>query len=210
VRIRRILIALAAVNAVLLAALGFTLMRAGANEWNGTLIDPPMTEQPFELLSADGPVTSRDLHGRWTLLFFGYTRCPDACPLTLQKLHRVHEALGDRAKDVQVTLVTVDPTHDTPEILADYVGRFDSSFLGLSADAPAIEALAKTYGVHHAEKARAAAPDEHAGHTPPANALIDHTTHVFVLDREGRLAMLWGPELTAEQMTSDLRRLLRR
>lgn len=210
-RSRRILIALAAINAVLIAALGFTVVRARSAEWHGTLLEPPMTAQPFELVSARGPVSSADLRGRWTVLFFGYTRCPDACPLTLEKLRRVHDALGDDAEQVQVALVTVDPEHDTPDRLAGYVERFNPSFLGLTADAPTIEALTKTYGIYHAGSDPAGAvADGHAAHAPPRNALIDHTTHVLVLDRDGRLAMLWGPELTAEQMSGDLRRLLRR
>lgn len=245
---RRVLIALATVNAILIGALGVAVVRARAAEWNGTLLEPPMTAQPFSLISADGPVSSSDLHGQWTLLFFGYTRCPDACPMTLEKLRRVHGALGSRAAQVQVVLVTVDPEHDTPDVLEDYVTRFDSSFLGLGADVPTIEALAKTYGIYHAVQARdGAAHDAHGASTAPETShdhtdepgddqhdghashdaapaygadsgvpaavphiRITHTTHVLVLDREGRLAMLWGPELTAEQMTSDLRRLLRR
>lgn len=253
---RRVLIALAAINAVLIGALGVTIVRGRAAEWNGTLLEPPMVAQPFSLVSADGPVSSSDLHGQWTLLFFGYTRCPDACPMTLEKLRRVHGALGSRAAQVQVVLVTVDPEYDTPDVLADYVARFEPSFLGLSADAPTIEALAETYGIFHEVQARdavaheghaaSAAPeashaeatgpgsgrgdgqsgtqhDAHVSHdvSPPfeansgdpaavPNIRIAHTTHVLVLDRDGRLAMLWGPELTADQMTSDLRRLLRR
>lgn len=230
-RRRRILVALAAVNAILIATLAFTVMRARAAEWNGTLLDPPMAAQPFELISADGPVSSTDLHGRWTLLFFGYTRCPDVCPLTLDKLRRMHAALGDDARDVQVTLVTIDPAHDSPDVLEEYVTRFDPSFLGLTAEPATIEALAKTYGIYHAEQdPDGASHDAHAMHEHGETAQegsapsgdtsaesvttgplrIDHTTHVLVLDREGRLAMLWAPELTAEQMTSDLRRLLRR
>ena len=237
-RRRRVLVALAAVNAILIATLAFTVMRARAAEWNGTLLDPPMAAQPFELVSANGPVGSSDLHGHWTVLFFGYTRCPDACPLTLDKLRRVHAALGDDARDVQVTLVTVDPGHDSPDVLAEYVSRFHPTFLGLTADPATIEALAKTYGIYHAEQDRnGTSHDVHAAHARaettqdsgahsddahgmPAGAVtdqttsgslrIDHTTHVLVLDREGGLAMLWAPELTAEQMTSDLRRLIRR
>lgn len=236
-RRRRVLVAIAAVNAILIATLAFTVMRARAAEWNGTLLDPPMAEQPFELVSANGPVSSSDLHGRWTVLFFGYTRCPDACPLTLDKLRRVHAALGDDAREVQVALVTVDPGHDSPDVLAEYVARFHPSFLGLTADAATIEALAKTYGIYRAEQDRdgtshnahadhghAETPQDDGAHSddahdmpaaameppPTASRRIDHTTHVLVLDREGGLAMLWGPELTAEQMTSDLRRLLRR
>lgn len=235
---RRTLVVLAAINALLIAALGFVLVRgrASAGSWHGTRLEPPLPAQSFQLATRAGPLRAEDLRGRHTILFFGYTRCPDACPTTLAKLTRVYEALPAALTGrLHVVLVTVDPAHDSAERLHEYVGRFDARFLGATGEPAAIAAMTRAYGIHHQaaqhppetgpaaldgaahpSHAPTGAPDAatdadpHASHAPAgAPALIDHTAHVLVLDRDGRLALLWGPEITADEMAADLRRLLR-
>ncbi len=231
---------------MLIAALGVGLVRgrAPADAWHGTRLEPPLPAQPFLLATRDGPLRADDLRGRHVVLFFGYTRCPDACPTTLAKLTRVHAALGPAlAERLQVLLVSVDPAHDSPERLRAYVERFDPRFLGATGAPEALAAMTRAYGIHH-QPARPDAPapalagngsaapapeahashaaagatgagpaaDPHASHVAAGGAapgLIDHTAHVLVLDREGRLALLWAPDITADQMAGDLRRLLR-
>lgn len=217
-RARRALVLVAAVNALLLGMVLFVLLRAAgaddrADEWHGTAIVPPMEKRPFTLQSAAGPLRSSDLRGSVSILFFGYTSCPDACPLTLARLAEARRALSRRdASAIRVVLVTVDPERDGVDRLEDYVTRFDTSFIGVTGTRSEIEAVARDFGIHHARDPRstsASAPD-HDGHVtaPVETDVLAHTTHVLVLDRSARLALVWSPEVQAGQMVEDLRRLL--
>lgn len=198
---RRILIAAAAVNAVLIAVLGFALLRPGGDApWHGTAITPPIPLRDFALESTAGSFCLSAQQGSIVVLYFGYTHCPDACPTTLAKLAEVRRRLPtDVASDIRVVLVTVDPERDTAERLERYVEQFDQTFTGVTGERTAIEAIAAEYGIHQAH-AHGAAGDE---------GMIDHTTHTIVLDRTGALALLWSVDVSAEQMTDDLRRLAR-
>lgn len=210
-----VLIALAAAAAVLVPGIR-------ATPFHGTELGPDAPPRAFTLQSDRGTVSLSDFRGRAVLLFFGYTTCPDACPLTLSKLRQVMAQVGERrAEDTQVIVVTVDPALDTPERLQAYVQRFDPRFLGLGGEAAELEAVAKSFGVWAGEPESVVDPapagpgehEEHEGHAAEAAEagarLIPHTSHVFGFDREGRLRVLWGPELTAEQIAGDLRGLLR-
>ncbi|MGH7444461.1 MAG: SCO family protein [Longimicrobiales bacterium] len=171
---RRIVVVAAIVNALLLGAVGWLVVRddaevatrqAAGSAWHGTMIDPPMPERPFTLESAAGPVMLSGLRGNVVLLFFGYASCPDVCPLTLAKLAQVRRALQpDDAAAVRVVLVSVDPEHDSPERLARYVSQFDDSFIGLTGTRAQIEALARAYGIFHdAGNDAASVPDTAPG-----------------------------------------------
>ena len=205
----------AVVNALLLGAVLFVLLRAAgaddrADAWNGTAIVPPMEKQPFALQSAAGLLRSSDLRGKVSILFFGYTSCPDACPLTLARLAEARRELSHRdASALRVVLVTVDPERDGADRLADYVTRFDSSFIGVTGTRAEIEAVARDFGIHHAPDPRSApaSAHDHAARRDPD--VIAHTTHVLVLDRSGRLALVWSPEIPTADIVEDLRRLLR-
>lgn len=132
------------------------------------------------------------LEGRWTLLFFGYTHCPDVCPITLAALRAMIAELkgldpvpgtpaGGVPSDVQVALVTVDPARDTPEKLAHYMAFFDPAFLGVSGSDEALEGLTGQLGVVY----RRYAPDA-AG-----EYLVDHTAGVLLIDPKMRLVGLF-------------------
>lgn len=200
--------------------------------FHGTDLGPATPPRDFALEAADrGTVRLSDFRGRAVLLFFGYTSCPDACPLTMTRLRRVMELLGERRRDVQVLLVTVDPAVDTPRRLREYVQGFDLGFVGLTGAPETLTETARSFGAWAGEPVSTAnadpaaradpatAADPHAAHAPPSATMqtthtaparvIPHTPHVFGLDREGRLRILWGPELTAEQMAEDVRGLLR-
>jgi protein SCO1/2 len=192
---------------VLLAiAGGFLLGRArsgGAGTLNGSLIEPPLPAGDFVLAAAEGPVSLSDFRGRITVLFFGYTFCPDVCPYTLQRLRSARELLGPAGEDVQVVFVSVDPERDTPERATDYARGFDPSFVGLSGTAAEIAAVASSFGIFYAR----AEPDGDA----PADGdfyLVDHSATVLVLDREGAVRLMWPGEASAEEMAGDLAWLL--
>ena len=103
-----------------------------------------MPDLDFKLTDDHGkPVTGADYRGKVVLLYFGYTHCPDVCPLTLAHLHVVMQRLGTLADGARILFVSVDPTRDTPDVMHAYVNAFDPRAIGLTGDARAIEALSK-------------------------------------------------------------------
>ena len=144
-------------------------------------------------------VSTADFRGKVTVLFFGYTHCPDICTPTLTKLAAVREALGADADQVQVLFITVDPQHDTPKQLAAFVPKFDPSFIGLTGAPAEIGAVAAEYKVAYA----------HAPARPQQQVLIDHSGGMLVKDRTGRLRLLFKNDMPVADIAADLRQLLR-
>jgi protein SCO1 len=151
-----------------------------------------LTDHRGEQVSLD------DFEGEAVLLFFGFTHCPDVCPLTLSRLSGVLAELGRRGEGARILLITVDPERDTPSVLARYVERFGPHVTGLTGEAAALEALRRQYGVY---------AEVHAhGDAPP---MVVHTDAVFGIDRRGRLRVLLHPDGPLDQLRADLRTLLR-
>src|SRR5690606_25801317 len=113
-----------------------------AADLHGTLLDPPMPGAGFRLTSADRPVQSEDFHGRFVVLAFGYTSCPDVCPATLARLAHAMDLLGESAREVQVVFVSVDPERDDPQRAARFAAAFDERFVGASGSPEAIADVA--------------------------------------------------------------------
>src|ERR1700692_289489 len=162
----------------------------------GTFLTPSRALPDFSLIDQQGKVFgSANLRGHWSLLIFGYTNCPDYCPTTLTTLAAVQKRLRAAKAPVlpQVIFVSVDAKRDTPAQLAKYVPYFDPEFIGLTAaDQPAIEALARKWGV--AVVIRPATD---------GNYTVDHSGAIFVLTPDGRLsAILTGP-FNAESLHVD-------
>ena len=119
----------------------------GGVEWSGTPLPMGGSAPGFSLLGHDGrTVTLDDFRGRVTVLFFGFTHCPDVCPGTMASLARAREQLGEAGDDLQVLFITVDPERDTPQRLGSYLANFDPDFLGLTGDESAIRTVADAYG----------------------------------------------------------------
>lgn len=162
-----------------------------------TAYDPPEPAPGFTLTDHTGGTRRlADFRGRAVLLFFGFSHCPDVCPLTLAKLGKVLDALpGSAARDVAVLLVTVDPVRDTPPVLAEYVAQFGEQTVGLTGGAQLLGELRRAYGAY-------------AGHGAQHQEMV-HTDAVFGIDRNGQLRMLLHPELPAAEMARSVRALLR-
>ena len=144
----------------------------------------------FRLTGDDGaPHELAEFRGKVVALYFGYTRCPDVCPLTMAALGESIRLLGEDGKRVQVIFVTVDPRHDRPEVLAPYVRSFHEGFLALYGDAAATARTAAEFKVEAGEH---------------------HSTPVFVFDPSGRLRLVVPPEASAESIAHDVRLLLPR
>ena len=106
---------------------------------------------PFSLVGTDGkPVTDRDFRGRYMLIFFGFTHCPDICPAELQVIAQALDKLGDKGKNVVPVFITLDPERDTPQVMAEYVKSFGPNFVGLTGSPEAIATAAKAYRVAYA------------------------------------------------------------
>ncbi len=140
------------------------------------------------------------LTGRWTLLFFGYTHCPDVCPVILSMLKNAIALMGESGADVgppQVVFVSVDPERDTLEHMAAYVGTFHPEFLGVTGSDADLEAFARQLGVliMHDEP-------EADGHY-----LVDHTAAVFLIDPRGHLVALFQAPHAAETLARDIPRI---
>jgi protein SCO1/2 len=190
----RLLRWLAAACAVLVIVAGAFLTLAALRP-DPVLVDPDATDltgvswgRDFHLIADDGqPRKLGDFRGKVVALYFGYTRCPDVCPLTMANLAQAMRLLGDDAGRVQGLFVTVDPKHDKPPVLGRYVRAFDESFVGLYGDSQATERTADEFKV---------AASRH------------HSAPVFLFDRRGRLRLMLRPEATAEAMARDVRVLL--
>ena len=217
----RWLAALAAPLVILIFA-ALSLLRRDAPQYHGTLLDPPLPAHDFTLQSADGPVRLKDLRGDYVAVFFGYTSCPDVCPMTLARLATALRALGPDAQGMRVVMITVDPERDTPERLAQYTAAFGPEFIGLTGTPDEIASVAARFGIFYAragaEPAGATATaDEPAGGAEAAGGaaetaagyLVDHSATVTVLDPEGRPRLIWSPTLGAEELAEDMRTLLR-
>jgi protein SCO1/2 len=153
----------------------------------------------FTLTDPQGQTRSlTDFKGKAVLVFFGYTQCPDVCPTTLLAMREVLNRLGDDASRVQVVFITLDPARDTAQMLAEYVGAFHASFIGLRGDAATIAATARDFKVFYAIQ---------PGSTPGSYS-IDHSTGSYAFDPEGRLRLLVRHGEDPDNVAADLKLLL--
>jgi len=154
---------------------------------------------PFRLLAANGKeVTEADFRGRWMLVYFGYTRCPDACPTALQDMANAIDVLGPDAKTkVAVIFVTIDPARDTPAIMQDYVSAFDAPITGLSGSPAQIDAVAKEYRVYYAKH-----PTKDGGYD------MDHSSIIYVMDPRGHFVTNFTHETAPEAIAAKLKTLM--
>lgn len=135
-------------------------------------------------------VTDEDFSGKYRLMFFGFTYCPDICPTELKRLTLVLEGLGDDAADITPLFVTIDPERDTPEVLKDYLGRFDPRFIGLTGTVQQIEHMEDIYKVYSAK----AEDPEYTEYT------MNHSALVYFIGPDDKVLHLFHSGDTPEQM----------
>jgi protein SCO1/2 len=152
---------------------------------------------PFTLVAADGTaVSDRTYRGKWLLVYFGYTFCPNTCPTTLLEVAMALKQLGPAAEQVQPLFITVDPQRDTPEVLAAYTQSFDPRIVALSGAPEQIAAAAQEYGVYYlAHKTGPEAEDY----------VVDHSSYLYVMDPRGAFVQAFGPDATADRIANALR-----
>lgn len=143
-------------------------------------------------------VTDRDYAGKFRLMFFGFTYCPDVCPTELKRLTLVLEALGDEAARIAPLFVTIDPERDSPQVLKDYLGRFDERFIGLTGSVKQIEHMEDIYKVY-AAKAQDPAHTEY---------MMNHSALVYLIGPDGKVLHLFHSSDAPDQMAAMIRQAL--
>ena len=153
---------------------------------------------PFNLVDQDGKtVTDAALKGKWSLVYFGYTHCPDACPTALNDIAIALDELGPKRAEVRPVFITVDPERDTPEVLKAYVTSFDAPILALSGTREEIAQAAKSYRVYYAKHPEAG-----------GDYSMDHSSIIYVMDPQGRFTASFTHENSPEEIAERLKKLL--
>ena len=188
----RVLLPVLAVAVLLLGALGWVALRGP----NSTGI--PGIGGPFALVDQAGKtVTEQTLLGKPTLMFFGYTHCPDVCPTTLFQLSELLKALGPQP-GVNAVYVTVDPERDTTQVMADYLTSFDPHIVALTGDRPAVDAMLKAYRVYSKKT-----PAKEGG-----DYTMDHSALVYLMGKDGRFLSAFNLEQSIPNQVAQLRRVM--
>jgi protein SCO1/2 len=156
---------------------------------------------PFALVDQTGKaVTDRDFRGRYMLVFFGFTHCPDICPAELQVVAQALDQLGDGAAKVVPIFITVDPQRDTPAVMADFVKSFGPRFVGLTGSPEAIAEAAKAYRVGYSKVEDKTSANEYT---------VDHSALAYLMSPEGAYLAHFAYGTGADQMAEALRRDVR-
>lgn len=155
---------------------------------------------PFTLIDQNGnTVTAQDFRGRFMLVFFGFTHCPDICPAELQVMSQSLEALGPQAEEVVPIFITLDPERDTQAVMDAYLKNFGSRFVGLTGSPEAVAAAAKAYRVAHSKFQEDPASSDYS---------VDHSALVYLMGRDGEYVTHFAYGTPADKMTEKLRRYL--
>jgi protein SCO1 len=154
----------------------------------------------FELLTPDGrTVTDATFRGKWLLVYFGYTFCPDVCPGTLMEMTRAMQNIGSLADKVQPIFITFDPERDTPQIMGEYVKNFDPRFVGLTGTPQQTAAAAKVFHVYNSAKRLDANSKEY---------VFDHSSYIYIMDPNGDFVNLLAGDLPGHEVAKNLKRVI--
>ena len=157
---------------------------------------------PFMLSTSDGKtVTDRTYRGKWLLVYFGYTSCPNSCPTMLLDIAAALKQLGPDAGRVQPLFITIDPQRDTAAVMQQYTQSFDPRIVGLSGTAQQIATVAQEYGAYYVRRASGAGATDY---------VMDHSTYLYVMDPEGKFVRAFqGDDASAEAISGALRELMK-
>lgn len=173
------------------ADLGTTVVTTGEAQVGG----------PFQLVDQTGRAVDQSLlEGRWSLVFFGFTHCPDYCPTTLQMLDATKRELGAEGENIQIIFITVDPERDTPEAMADYLqtASFPDGVIGLTGTPDQVAAAARAYRAFYEKVGEGDA------------YLMNHSLAIYLMDPQGRFSTTLNAELGPERSADLIRRAMAR
>jgi len=181
----------AGVATAVIGVLAVTLYFTRKPALHGAVIDPPIEAAAIQLTDFNRkPFELSSLRGKTVVLYFGYTNCPEECPLAMAHLKTAVELLGDRGADVRVVMITTDPARDTPEALKGFLGKFNRDFVGLVGTPDQLGRVWHDYGV----------AVENGGET--------HSNYIYVLDAAGKLRETFLPDTLPADEAADFRLLL--
>lgn len=184
------------------AVLAIAAVLGGSYLLNRTMTAPggsgvALVGGPFTLTDQDGrKVGEKDFLGRYMLVFFGYTYCPDICPTELQVMTAALDAMGPAADKIQPVFVSIDPARDTPEVLKAYVGNFGPRLKGLTGTPEEIAAVAKAYRVYYAKAGDQSSPDSY---------LMDHSSIIYLMGPDGSFVKHFTYTTDAAKLTAELK-----
>ncbi len=182
---------------VLLALVGAWLTVALVTSWTPEPSSAPAAQigGPFTLIDTSGKtVTDQAYRGKWMLVYFGYTHCPDECPTALNNIGVALAKLGPEANAIQPLFITVDPKRDTSQVMADYLKSFDSRIVGLTGTQAQTDAAAKAYRVY-------VAPEKGEGD----GYLVDHSAFFYLVNPQGKFVNVIAGDLPGDQIADKLR-----
>lgn len=164
-------------------------------QFHGSLIDPAAKMPDFQLVDDENRVWKlSEQKGKVVVIFFGYTSCPDVCPLTLSKFKQVKTLLSKNSEEVEFVYITVDPERDSPERLHAHIKAFDPEFIGLTGGYEQLEPIWKNYGVYRQKVETESA----------AGYLMDHSATTYVIDNDGALRLTFPYGMDVSQMAKDI------
>ena len=177
-----------------LAAFSTVLALAGAAHAGG-----PQIGGHFELTDTNGrDVTDQTYRGKWLLVYFGFTVCPEVCPTVLLSIGGALDALGPKGRDVQPLFITIDPARDTQAVMAAYMTSFDPRIVGLVGTQAEIDAVSRNYRSYVAMR-----------NLGRGEVAIDHSSYIYVVDPQGKVATILTGDLPGHALADALRDLIR-
>ena len=176
------------------------LLGTGAFIWLSGGSGGSLVGGPFTLEDGNGkPVTDRDFRGKYMLVYFGYTYCPDVCPTTLNEVADALDHLGPKADRLQPIFITVDPKRDTPAVMKQYTAAFSPRLLGLTGTPEQIAKVAKEYRVYYAEHRTGPGPNDYS---------MDHSSMLYLMGPDGKFVAPIQANQTGAGIAADLNRLV--
>lgn len=188
---------------ILAGCVGLLILSCGEPDTGGSKV-PPLEEYggiggDFALVDQRGDrFELKDLRGRPVVLFFGYTYCPDVCPMTLSRMSQVHEILDTDTEDLATVFITVDPERDTSSKLSEYLGYFGGDVIGLRGSREEIDLVIGQYGGYYSL-------NKEAGQ---ADYFVDHSTSTYLIDQKGNVRFLFGQSDVPQLMAAVTQQLL--
>ena len=174
-----------------------------AYKFRGSVIDPPVPASDFSLKDQNGQAFQlSDQRGKIVLMFFGYTNCPDICPVTLAQFKQARAQLGHQADRVRFVFITVDPERDTAEKIKTYLGAIDPAIIGLGGSQAELEQVWRAFGVYR-QKQPGQSQDDYAD-------LLEHSSRVYLVDTQGNLHVTYPFGLVPDDVVQDVQYLLRK
>jgi len=189
-----------AVTAVVLATVGSGFFGSGNDSQQTTVVGKASIGGPFELIDGSGkPVSDMDFRGKYMIIYFGYTFCPDVCPTSLGEIADALDMLSpDQLEKIVPIFISVDPERDTPEVVGDYVTHFHGRLIGLTGSLEAVKSVAKSYKAYFSK-----GDVDDVGNYP-----VDHTSYTYVVGPDGKFVTAYRHATPAQDMAKSLKDML--